>query len=73
MKLRRLIVPIIVILLVVIYLGITVAGIIFSDISLIFKLLSIIVPLFIIGASIYVLIERIHEIRSGEQDDLSKY
>ncbi len=26
-----------------------------------------------IGVSIYVLIERINEIRSGEEDDLSKY
>lgn len=32
-----------------------------------------IVPLVIAGVIIYVLIERIEEIRSGEEDDLSKY
>lgn len=37
------------------------------------KLLFGLVPLLLIGVSIYVLIERIKEIRSGEEDDLSKY
>jgi hypothetical protein len=37
------------------------------------KILGIIIPLALIGVSVYVLIERIKEIRSGEEDDLSKY
>jgi len=37
------------------------------------KLLFGIVPLLLSGVCIYVLIERIKEIRSGEEDDLSKY
>lgn len=37
------------------------------------KLLFGLVPLLLIGVSIYVLVERIKEIRSGEEDDLSKY
>lgn len=37
------------------------------------KLLMGIIPLALAGVIIYVLIERIDEIRSGEEDDLSKY
>lgn len=37
------------------------------------KLLFGLVPLLVIGVFIYVLVERIKEIRSGEEDDLSKY
>lgn len=31
------------------------------------------IPLALIGVSIFVLVERIQEVRSGEEDDLSKY
>lgn len=31
------------------------------------------VPLALLGASVYVLLQRIKEIRSGEEDDLSQY
>lgn len=37
------------------------------------KVIGIIVPLALIGVSIFVLVERIKEIRSGDEDDLSKY
>lgn len=37
------------------------------------KLLGIVIPLILAGVSISVLVERIKEIRSGEEDDLSKY
>ena len=37
------------------------------------KLLLGIVPLLLAGVCIYVLAERIKEIRSGEEDDLSNY
>lgn len=37
------------------------------------KILAVIIPLALIGIIIFVLIERIKEIRSGEYDDLSKY
>ncbi len=37
------------------------------------KLLLAIIPLALAGVSIFVFIERIKEIRSGEEDDLSKY
>ena len=45
----------------------------FIPIPLALKLLFGLVPLAIIGIFIYVLVERIKEIRSGEEDDLSKY
>lgn len=46
----------------------------FDDgISLIIKLLGGVIPLILAGVCIYVLVERIKEIRSGEEDDLSKY
>lgn len=37
------------------------------------KLLFGLVPLLLAGVCIFVLIERIQEIRSGEEDDLSQY
>lgn len=37
-----------------------------------FKLIGLI-PLGLLGVSAYVLVERIREIRSGEEDDLSQY
>ena len=39
----------------------------------ILKLLFGIIPLVLAGVCIFVLMERIKEIRSGEEDDLSKY
>ena len=41
--------------------------------SLILKIIIGIVPVFFVGVMIFVLIERIKEIRSGEEDDLGKY
>lgn len=50
-------------------------GLIFALIPLSFwiKALIGILPLSLGGVSIFVLVERIKEIRSGEEDDLSKY
>ncbi len=45
----------------------------FIPISPVLKLLFGLMPLLFIGVFIYVLVERIKEIRSGEEDDLSKY
>ncbi len=39
----------------------------------VFKVLLGMIPAIFSGIMIYVLIERIKEIRSGEEDDLSKY
>lgn len=37
------------------------------------KVLIGLIPLGVLGASIYVMLQRIKEIRSGEEDDLSQY
>ncbi len=37
------------------------------------KVIIGLIPLGLLGASIYVLLQRIKEIRSGEEDDISKY
>lgn len=44
-----------------------------TSLSTLTKTLLVIVPLGMMGVNIYVLTERIHEIRSGEEDDLSQY
>ena len=70
---KKIIAPVIITVLLGIYLLIY-AGILMSAISdWRMKLLAGIIPLALFGASIYVLYERIKEIRSGEEDDLSKY
>lgn len=39
----------------------------------ILKVMLAIIPAALLGVTIYVLVERIKEIRSGEEDDLSQY
>lgn len=71
--LQKIIAPIIItiicVLLELIYLVVYVTVIPWIWLKIIFAFL----PLGFIGVSIYVLVERIQEIRSGEEDDLSKY
>ena len=43
------------------------------DAPLFAKVLFVGVPLCLSGVAVYVLVERIKEIRSGEEDDLGKY
>ena len=44
-----------------------------APISSLFRIIGIVVFVILIGVSLYVLLERIKEIRSGEEDDLGKY
>jgi hypothetical protein len=37
------------------------------------RILWLVIPLGLMGVSVFVLIERIKEIRSGDEDDLGKY
>ncbi len=70
---KKMIAPIVFMsLLVLYYLGFSVFCL-FIPIPPLPKLLFGLVPLLLAGVGIYVLIERIKEIRSGEEDDLSKY
>lgn len=43
------------------------------DFNLIIKIVGCIIPLGLVGVAIFVLIERINEIKEGVEDDLSKY
>ena len=44
-----------------------------ADMPIFIKIIGIVIPAALAGVSIYVLVERIKEIRSKEEDDLSKY
>ena len=71
---KKMIAPIVIVSLIVLYYAAVGIALIFIDgISPLVTALCLIIPLAIIGVSIFVLRERIKEIRSGEEDDLSQY
>ena len=55
------------------YIGFACACIFIDGIPLLVKIVGGVIPLLLAGVCIYVFVERIKEIRSGEEDDLSKY
>lgn len=70
----KMIAPIIIAVIIVFYfLGILALYLSMDEIPLAAKLLLIIIPLALAGVMIGVTVSRIKEIRSGEEDDLSKY
>lgn len=73
MKIKKMIAPLIITCMLIIYFSLFILGIINIPEPLWIKIVGVIIPLALIGVSIFVLIERIKEIRSGEEDDLSKY
>lgn len=71
---EKLIAPIIITALLVCYFGFYMGISLFiHEFPLFMKILLIVVPLLLIVLSIKLLIERIKEIKGGEEDDLSKY
>lgn len=71
---KKMVAPIIIaILFVVYYLGIAALFLFANGIPMLGKILLVIVPLALAGVMIGVVKSRINEIRSGEEDDLSKY
>lgn len=72
---KKMIAPIIISILIVLYYGFIAALIFFlgDEIPGIAKVLLVIIPLALSGVMIGVLVSRIKEIRSGEEDDLSNY
>ena len=73
MRAKKLIAPIVITALLVLYLiAFVVLAFLFS-IPLWAKLLGGLIPLALIGVSVFVLVERIKEVRSGEEDELSQY
>ncbi|MFO7887161.1 MAG: hypothetical protein R6U59_02500 [Eubacteriales bacterium] len=73
MKTKKMLAPIVITILLLIYMGFFVWVWSIIPVPIWFKMIGLIIPLGLIGVSIFVLIERIKEIRSGEEDDLSKY
>ncbi len=74
MKKRKLAAPIVISVLVGLWLlGYAVLIFLVPAIPLWIKLLGAVSPLALLGVTIYVLCERIKEIRSGEEDDLDNY
>ena len=74
MKKRKLAAPIVISVLVGLWLlGYAVLIFLVPAIPLWIKLLGAVIPLALLGVTIYVLCERIKEIRSGEEDDLYNY
>lgn len=70
----KMIAPIIIaIILIVYYVAIAAAFVLIPYIAVIVKILMIIIPLVLAGVAFAVTVERVNEIRSGEEDDLSKY
>lgn len=70
---KKLIAPVIITALLVVYLVVILVQGVSSTGLLSNKAVVILVLVTLIGVSLYVLYERIKEVRSGEEDDLSKY
>ena len=69
---KKMVAPIVVTVLMIIY-YVVYFGFLITVVDGIFKILLGIIPLAFAGVMIYVCIERIREIKGGEEDDLSKY
>lgn len=70
---KKVIAPVVITVLLVLCLVFYLAVGISYPIPVKYKIIGTLVALGLIGVSIYVLIERIKEIRSGEEDDISQY
>ena len=71
---RRMIAPIVItVVLALYYLAFALVCLLLPEIPLVVRLIFGLIPLAVVGVLVYVLIERIKEIRSGEEDDLSQY
>ena len=70
---KKIIAPLIVTALFIIYFFVYFAVLIFVIPSLVAKIVLGIIPLAFASVMIYVCVQRIKEIRSGVEDDLSKY
>lgn len=71
---KKLIAPIVITVLIVCYYFMYIwLGVYIDEMPTIMKIILIIFGIGFIGLSIYMLFERIGEIKGGEEDDLSKY
>ena len=70
---KKMLAPMIITILLAAWFAVWLAGCILLPIPLVGKVLGCLAFGALIGVSVYVLVQRIKEIRSGEEDDLSKY
>lgn len=70
---KKYIAPVVITVFSVVMMCVFLAVCVFFRLPLVLKIIWGGICLLQIGASVFVLIERIKEIRSGEEDDLSKY
>lgn len=70
---KKMIAPIIITVFMIIYIAIYFGVLIYLFDNIIVRILIGVIPVVFAGVMIFVCIERIKEIRSGEEDDLSKY
>ncbi|MGM0397263.1 MAG: hypothetical protein ACQEP4_09455 [Bacillota bacterium] len=73
MHFKKLMAPVIVTALLLLYYGFILFNLVRIPNIMGIGILWIVIPLGFMGVSIYVLVERIKEIRSGDEDDLGKY
>lgn len=72
-KIKKMVAPLVVTVIILFYFIIYFALIISTVNSLFFKILLAAIPALLGAAMIYVCVQRIREIKGGEEDDLSKY
>jgi len=71
---KKMIAPTIAILIVVAYFAFLGGMLVFGDgIPVPIRILGLIIPAAFVGVGVFVLAERVNEIKRGEEDDLSKY
>lgn len=70
---KKMVAPIVITIILVLYLLLYAAIVFFIPLPLSIRIAGLFIPLLLGGVLIAMLIERIKEIRSGEEDDLSKY
>ncbi len=73
-KTKKMIAPVIIVTLISIYY--IAIGVIFAymnGVPMLAKIIALVVPGIITGVAVTVLVQRIKEIKKGEEDDLSKY
>lgn len=73
MKYQKMIAPIVITALLVIFLLVYLTLVAYVPFPIIIKILFGIIIMALIGVSFFVFAERLKEIRSGEEEDLSKY
>ncbi len=72
--LNKMIAPVIITILIIIYfVGIALSMSVINELPFLYKVLFVVIPFLMAIVMIVVLIGRIKEIRSGEEDDLSQY